>query len=129
MIRTVSYQNTLLVQAQLSNRGDSEVVSPPTFLLLNLALAFYNVGAIWAHEVDIFRSWKLIGPDSFNRVQTVLWRKLPYWVFMPVGLGFLGSIALICTVQPIRPRGRYGAGSFSRSEEHTSELQSLRHLV
>jgi hypothetical protein len=113
MIRTVSYQNTLLVQAQLSNRGDSEVVSPPTFLLLNLALAFYNVGAIWAHEVDIFRSWKLIGRDSFNRVQTVLWRKLPYWVFMPVGLGFLGSIALICTVQPIRPRGRYGAGSFS----------------
>jgi hypothetical protein len=25
----------------------------------NLALAFYNVGTIWAHEIDTFRSWKL----------------------------------------------------------------------
>ena len=30
------------------------------FLLLNLVLAFYNVGTIWAHKVDIFRTWKLI---------------------------------------------------------------------
>src|SRR5260370_14327787 len=30
-----------------------------TVLLLNLALAFYNIGTIWAREVDIFRSWKL----------------------------------------------------------------------
>ena len=37
------------------------------FLLLNLALAFYNVGTIWAHEIDIFRSWKLIGPAEFHK--------------------------------------------------------------
>jgi hypothetical protein len=65
------------------------------FLLLNLVLAFYNVGTIWAHEIDIFRSWKLVPPDSFRRMQTVHWKKLPYWVLLPVGLGFSGSIALI----------------------------------
>ena len=63
------------------------------FLLLNLALAFYNVGTIWAMEVDIFRSWKYIGTD-FHKVQEMHWKKLPYWIFTPVGLAFIGSVAL-----------------------------------
>jgi len=65
------------------------------FLLLNVALAFYGVGAIWAHEVDIFRSWKLLDADTFHRVQTVHWRKLRYWVLTPVAVTLAGSIALI----------------------------------
>ena len=64
-------------------------------LLLNLALAFYSVGTIWAHEVDIFRSWKLLDPVTFRRVQTVHWRKLPYWVFAPLAFMLGGSIALL----------------------------------
>ena len=65
------------------------------FLLLNLALGFYNVGTIWAHEVDIFRTWKLVDPKDFSRIQGAHWKKLPYWIFIPVGLAFAGSIALI----------------------------------
>ncbi len=65
------------------------------FLLLNLALSFYLVGAIWAVEVDIFRSWKLVDVRSFPIVQAVHWRKLPYWVFTPLGLALLGSVVLI----------------------------------
>jgi hypothetical protein len=65
------------------------------FLLLNLALAFYNVGAIWAHEVDIFRSWRHIGRDEFHDVQRTHLRKLPYWIFLPVGLALAGSVALL----------------------------------
>ena len=53
-------------------------MTPTVFLLLNLVLAFYNVGTIWAHEVDIFRTWKLINPEDFPKVQTAHWRKLPY---------------------------------------------------
>jgi hypothetical protein len=64
------------------------------FLLLNLALAFYNVGTIWAHEIDIFRTWKLLDPKTFHNVQGVHWKKLPYWVFIPVGLSFIGAIAI-----------------------------------
>ncbi len=64
------------------------------FLLLNLALAFYNVGTIWAMEVDIFRSWRYLEPKTFNLVQTIHWKKLPYWIFFPVLLAFIGAIIL-----------------------------------
>ncbi|MDP9729585.1 hypothetical protein J2S04_002559 [Alicyclobacillus tengchongensis] len=64
-------------------------------LLTTLVLAFYNVGTIWAHEIDIFRTWKLLDPNTFRRVQTIHWNKLTYWVFIPVGLSFLTSIMLI----------------------------------
>lgn len=65
------------------------------FLVANLALAFYNVGIIWAHEVDIFRTWTLLDLATFRAVQMAHWRRLPYWVFAPVVLGLVGSIALI----------------------------------
>lgn len=70
-------------------------MSATRFLILNLALAFYNVGTIWAHEVDIFRTWRLVDRGSFHRIQAAHWRKLPYWVFIPVGLALAGSTALI----------------------------------
>ncbi len=70
-------------------------MTPKLFLLMNLAFGFYNVGTIWAHEVDIFRTWKLVDVKSFHKVQDVYWKKLPYWVFIPVGLSLIGSIALI----------------------------------
>src|SRR5215469_264070 len=70
-------------------------MTPRLFLVLNLALAFYNVGTIWAHEIDIFRSWKLVGEGEFHEVQRAHFRKLPYWIFAPVGIAFLGSIALL----------------------------------
>jgi len=62
-------------------------MSPAILLLGNLALGFYLVGAIWAHEVDIFRTWKLVGPGEFRKVQSTHWRKLPYWIFAPLALG------------------------------------------
>ena len=71
------------------------LINGNVFLLLNFALAFYLVGAIWAHEVDTFRSWKLICREDFPKVQTVHWRKLPYWIFTPLGLALIGSIVLI----------------------------------
>jgi len=70
-------------------------VNGSIFLLLNLALSFYGVGAIWAHELDIFRSWRLLDPETFHRVQSAHWRKLPYWVLLPVAFTFAGSVALI----------------------------------
>jgi hypothetical protein len=70
-------------------------MTPVIFLLINLALAFYLVGAIWAHEVDIFRNWRVLDAANFRRVQSTHWSKLPYWVFAPLALAFAGSIALI----------------------------------
>lgn len=65
------------------------------FLLANVALAFYNVGIIWAHEVDIFRSWTLLDVTTFRAVQAAHWKRLPYWVFVPVGLSFVGAVVLV----------------------------------
>jgi hypothetical protein len=65
------------------------------FLLCNLALAFYLAGAIWAHEVDIFRSWQYVSASDFPKIQKVHWRKLPFWIFAPLAGAFAGSIALI----------------------------------
>src|SRR6516165_6221578 len=70
-------------------------MTPNVFLLLNLVLAFYNAGTIWAHEVDIFRTWRLVNPEDFPKVQTAHWRKLPYWIFTPVGLALCGGVALV----------------------------------
>lgn len=71
------------------------MAGPIAFLLANLALSFYLAGAIWAVEVDIFRTWKLIDPKDFRIVQEIHWRKLPYWVFAPLALALAGSTALI----------------------------------
>ena len=62
-------------------------------LLLNLALGFYNVGIIWAHELDIFRSWKLVDKKDFPTVQLVHWMKLPYWVFTQVAVALIGGVS------------------------------------
>jgi hypothetical protein len=70
-------------------------MSSMAFLVLNLALAFYNVGTIWAHEIDIFRTWRLVDRGSFHRIQAAHWRKLPYCVFAPVGLALAGAVALV----------------------------------
>ncbi len=65
------------------------------FFLANLALSFYLVGAIWAIEVDIFRSWQLVDASAFATVQKVHWQKLAYWVFAPLALALAGSIILV----------------------------------
>ena len=49
-----------------------------TFFLINLSLAFYNVGTIWAHKIDIFRTWKFLDPKTFKTVQSVHWNKLTF---------------------------------------------------
>ena len=41
------------------------------FLLLNLTLAFYNVGTIWANEIG-----ELIAQD---RQRSLLWRPQHFW--------------------------------------------------
>jgi hypothetical protein len=70
-------------------------IDSPAFLVLNISLAFYIVGTIWAHEIDIFRSWKLVDAESFHTVQSAHWHKLLYWVFVPFGFAVIGGVLLI----------------------------------
>jgi hypothetical protein len=73
------------------------------FLLLNLALGFYNAGTIWAMEIEIFRTWKLVGRNEFHTIQTTHWHKLPYWIFTPVALALTGGILLVFFHPPGSP--------------------------
>jgi hypothetical protein len=65
-----------------------------TFLLINMALAFFNTGLIWVIEADIFPRWKLMDLSSFNRVRAAHWKIIPFLVFIPVGLAFIDSVIL-----------------------------------
>jgi hypothetical protein len=64
------------------------------FLLANLALAFLVAGFVWAHQIEIFRSWRLLDARSFRAVHDAHWRTLPVWV-VPIVLSAAGSVTLI----------------------------------
>jgi hypothetical protein len=74
-----------------------------TLAVINLCLAFYNVGTIWANEVDIFRSWKLLDNATFHKVHAVHWHKIPFWIFIPYALFFAVSILLVWYPAPGSP--------------------------
>ncbi|MDQ4503999.1 hypothetical protein [Sinomonas sp. ASV322] len=63
-------------------------------LLANLLIGGYNFGTVWAHELDIFRTWTRVG-ERFHEVQRAHWRKLPYWVFAPVALGLITAVVMV----------------------------------
>jgi hypothetical protein len=79
-------------------------MSSTVLFLLIFALGWYNVGTVWAHEVDIFRTWRLVPASAFHEVQSAHWHKLIYWVLLPVGLTLAGSLALIWYHPPFIPR-------------------------
>ena len=64
------------------------------FLLANLALAFFVAGFVWAHQIEIFRAWRLLDAASFRAVHAAHFRTLPLWIAAIV-LGAAGSVALI----------------------------------
>jgi hypothetical protein len=64
------------------------------FLLGNLVLASVIAGFVWAHQIEIFRAWRLLDRASFRAVHDAHWRTLPVWV-VPIVLSTAGSVALI----------------------------------
>ena len=82
------------------------IIDPALLRVLNLALAFYNVGTIWAHEIDIFRSWRLVNVESFRAVQAAHWRKLGYWISSPSVSRSLAAFSSSGTTLRGRRRGQ-----------------------
>src|SRR5947209_195785 len=46
-------------------------------------------------EIDIFRSWKLVSAKDFRTIQSVHWRKLPYWIFTPLRFARINRFNLV----------------------------------
>ncbi len=72
------------------------MMSSIILLLSTVALSFYGVGVIWVMELDVFRTWALLNDiEELNRVRGAHWKKLPYFVFAPIGLLLILNILLL----------------------------------
>jgi hypothetical protein len=85
----------------------------------------YLIGTIWAMEIDIFRSRKLVDPQEFHTVQSVHSQKLPYWIFAPLGIALVGSFALIWH----HPRHISRVGHLGKSGVSARVSSTYRNLV
>jgi hypothetical protein len=64
-------------------------------LLGTSALAFFSVGCIWMVQQVCYRVWPYIGrPEAFT-YHITWWHSIWGVVFIPAGLDFLGSLAML----------------------------------
>ncbi len=71
-----------------------------------LILSLYGVGLIWSVQLIIFPSWRMLADaDQLYRIRLDYWRKLPYLVFIPIGILFIMTILLVIIHPPSAPPG------------------------
>jgi hypothetical protein len=89
-------------------------------LLVVLVLSFYGAGLIWSVQLIVFRSWQLLGnADELHKVQADYWRKLPWFVFAPVGILFILTIVLLRQPPPFTPEALVWASFWLQLLSHS----------
>lgn len=66
-----------------------------TVLLGTLAVAMFNVGVIWLTQRVVYPVWTLVGEHEWRAYHEAHKRRLPGTVFVPHGLGIVGSALLV----------------------------------
>ena len=66
-----------------------------TLVLGTLAVAMFNVGVIWLTQRVVYPVWTLVGEQEWRAYHEAHKRRLPGTVFVPHGLGIVGSALLI----------------------------------
>jgi hypothetical protein len=64
-------------------------------LLLNFAIAFYNVGTIWLVQVTCYPLWAVVGPGEFAAYHEAWWHSIWGVILGPAGLGLAGAVAML----------------------------------
>jgi hypothetical protein len=64
-------------------------------LLLNFAIAFYNVGTIWLVQVTCYPLWTVVGRGEFTAYHEAWWHSIWGVILGPASLGLLGSLAML----------------------------------
>ncbi|UJW32007.1 hypothetical protein L3Q67_43805 [Saccharothrix sp. AJ9571] len=64
-------------------------------VLGTLAVAMFNVGVIWLTQRVVYPVWALVGADDWRAYHNAHKRRLPDTVFVPHGLGIVGSALLV----------------------------------
>jgi hypothetical protein len=70
-------------------------------LLANLALGFYNVGAVWLVQMVCYPLWSYVGPGEWRAYHDAWWHGIQGVILVPAGLSTLGCIAMFW----LRPPG------------------------
>ncbi|MGH9469203.1 MAG: hypothetical protein ACRD1N_02540 [Terriglobia bacterium] len=70
-------------------------------VLVMTVLSFYCVGCIWLTQISCYPLWALVGSREFVTYHVAWWHSIWGVDFVPAGLVFLGSIAMIW----LRPEG------------------------
>ncbi len=66
------------------------------FLWAVLALSLYGIGLIWSVQLVIFPSWRMLSDaNQLYYIRRDYWKKLPFFVFIPIGILFLLTIVLL----------------------------------
>lgn len=66
-----------------------------TLVLGTLAVAMFNVGVIWLTQRVVYPVWTLVGEREWHAYHEAHKRRLPSTVFVPHGLGIVGSALLV----------------------------------
>jgi hypothetical protein len=64
-------------------------------LLVNLALSFYCVGAVWLVQVTCYPLWAYVGSAEFEAYHIFWWHSIWGVILGPAGLVFLGALAML----------------------------------
>lgn len=66
-----------------------------TVLLGTVAVTMFNVGVIWLTQRVVYPVWTLVGEHEWRAYHDAHKRRLPGTVFVPHGLGIVGSALLV----------------------------------
>jgi hypothetical protein len=72
-------------------------------LLVNFAVAFYNVGTVWLVQLSCYPLWALVGPADFQAYHEAWWHSIWGVILGPGGVGFLGALAMLRWLPPCVP--------------------------
>jgi hypothetical protein len=64
-------------------------------LLLNFAVAFYNVGTIWLVQVTCYPLWAVVGRGEFAAYHEAWWHSIWGVILGPASLGLVGAVAML----------------------------------
>jgi hypothetical protein len=59
------------------------------------AVAMFNVGIIWLTQLVVYPVWALVGEQEWRTYHDAHERRLPATVYVPHGVGILGSALLV----------------------------------
>ena len=64
-------------------------------LLVNFALAFYNVGTVWLVQLSCYPLWAVVGRGEFEAYHQAWWHSIWGVILGPGFFGFLGAWAML----------------------------------